>query len=285
MSQNVSSWNLIFFEVKFPNLIQFMRKYGIIQGSHTLEEAMRQYVSLFGLIALLMMGCSREVEVPSVQSAAEPVQQETEASFAEEEKSTEWVAGRLLQISNQYFDMLEKAQVEGLSFEEFRNKLHSFMTDSFIDQMKLQEYYKAGTGLTQLYLFHYEKGALDARTKILEQTKERISVKTMWFANELNSGYYEISTLVKSGDQWLLEAKESEEIPERGFELTPEEATVYMKGYSYFEKPFASVKFVGTKSLESSTVYSQFYEFNCDGTILYISPVDGYILGENMERF
>ncbi|MEJ8544989.1 hypothetical protein [Brevibacillus borstelensis] len=69
------------------------------------------------------------------------------------------------------------------------------MTDSFIDQENLQEYYTAGNGFTESLLFHYEKGAYDARTTILEQPPSGLSVKTMLFANELSSGYYEISTL------------------------------------------------------------------------------------------
>ncbi|MGO0061472.1 hypothetical protein ACTID9_15845 [Brevibacillus fluminis] len=247
---------------------------------------MRQFVSLVGIVALLLIGCSKESDVPPAQSATAAIQQDQAVPApVEEKKSVEWVAGRLLEISSQYFAMLGKAQDKALTFEEFRNKLHSIMTDSFIDQENLQQFYTAGNGLTELFLFHYEKGAFDARTTILEQTAERIKVKTMWFANELNSGYYEISTLVKSGDRWVLDAKESEPIPERGFELTPEEATVYMKSYPYYDKPVASIKFVGTKTLEGSSVYGQFYEFNCDGTTYYISPVDGYILDANMERF
>lgn len=247
---------------------------------------MRQFVSLVGMIAILLIGCSREDDIPPAQSATATIQQEqSEPAPVEEKKSVEWVAGRLLQISSQYVEMLEKAQNEDLTFEEFRNKLHSIMTDSFIDQENLQQFYTAGNGLTDLFLFHYEKGAFDARTTILEQTAEAIVVKTMWFANEMNSGYYEISTLVKRGDRWVLDEKKAEDIPERGFELTPEEAAAYMKSYPHYEKPVASIKFVGTKTLESSSVYGQFYEFNCDGVTYYLSPVDGYLLGANMERF
>ncbi|MEJ8544988.1 hypothetical protein [Brevibacillus borstelensis] len=77
--------------------------------------------------------------------------------------------------------------------------------------------------------------------------------------------------------------KKSEDIPELGFQLTPEEATIYMKSYPNYGRPVSTVTFVGTKTLESSSVYGQFYEINCDGTAYYISPVDGYVLAANQE--
>lgn len=248
---------------------------------------MRKFAALLGIMTLLMMGCTEQETASPIQSDTTTTAQvnSVQPAIAKEEKSVVWIKNRLLEISGQYFDLREEAKKQGLSFEEFRGELNNIVSDNFIDQSGLEQFYKGGNDLSDLYLFHYEKGSFEARTNVLEQTPDRIVVKTMWFANELNSGYYEISTLVKYDDSWLLDSKVTEETDEKGFQLTIEEATTYMKHFPYYEKPVTSIKYVGKKAVENSTEYGQFYEFNCDGTAYYISPVDGYILGANMERF
>ncbi|WP_301168885.1 hypothetical protein [Brevibacillus nitrificans] len=205
---------------------------------------------------------------------------------AREEMSKEWVVNRLVDISRYYFRKQEEALNQKLPFEEFREDLQSYMTDRFIDQEELEQYYDGGIGMTRLFLFHYEPGTLRARTTILEQTENRIVVKTMWFANELNSGYYEISTLLKSGGAWLLDEKRREETPKGGFQLTIQEAETYLKNYPYAEKPIQSVKFVGNQTLEDAHgEFADFYQFDCDGETYYISPVDGYVLSADLEHY
>ncbi|MED4584282.1 hypothetical protein [Brevibacillus choshinensis] len=257
---------------------------------------MRQVATLFVLILTLMStGCSEQAVAPTGESKTPT---ETEAKQAEigltageqpapvkEEKSKEWIMNRLVEISRRYFSQLEEATHQELPFEVFRENLQRYMTDRFIDQEHLEEFYKGGVGQNRLFLFHYEPGTLKARTTILEHTEDRIVVKTMWFANELNSGYYEISTLRKSGGDWLLDEKRREETPKGGFQLTTQEAEIYLKNFPYAEKPIQSVKYVGNKTLDAHKDFGLFYQFDGDGETYYISPFDGYVLSGDLEHY
>lgn len=250
---------------------------------------MKPLVTLFLLVmTLLVMGCTKqEAEtleqtetVSEASSKVDTPSMEAETHVvAAEAKSSKWVANRLLEISNHYFEQLEAAQIDDLPYEDFQKNLRSHMTDRFMDLEQLEEFYKVRTGLTAMYLFYYEPGALDARIKILEQTPERIVVQSMGFANELNSGYYEISTLVNSEGKWLLDERQREALPEEGFQLSIEEATTYMKQFPRFEQPVTSVQYVGTKTMENTPgAFGQFYQFDCGGTTYYLSPVDGFVM-------
>lgn len=260
---------------------------------------MRKLTSLFIVVGIVLItGCSEQTAAPHaepVSPAAKPEAKAVENRTAEpneqsppgeDEKPTEWIANRLVEISRHYFSELEEAEKQGLPFDDFRENLQRYMTDRYIDQERLEEYYKGGEGLTRLYLLHYEPATLKARTVVLEQTDKRIVVKTMWLANELNSGYYEISTLVYSGGDWLLDEKRREDMPEGGFQLTTREAAVYLQNSPYADKPFQSVKYVGNKTLEHfDGEFALFYQFDCDGETYYISPVDGYLLAADREYY
>ncbi|RNB88359.1 hypothetical protein EDM59_04335 [Brevibacillus nitrificans] len=248
------------------------------------------------LFALVSAGCSEEAPAPT-KGMKLPIDRDAtqkdpkpaagmQSGFAGEEMSKEWIVNRLVDISRYYFREQEEALNQNLPFEEFRDDLQRYMTDRFIDQEELEQYYDGGIGMTRLFLFHYEPGTLRARTTILDQTEDRIVVKTMWFANELNSGYYEISTLLKSGGAWLLDEKRREETPKGGFQLTIQEAETYLKNYPYAEKPIQSVKFAGNQTLEDAHgEFAVFYQFDCDGETYYISPIDGYVLSADLEHY
>lgn len=250
---------------------------------------MKQLVTLLLLtMILIMMGCTKQIAEPQKQTEtvseapgtdANPPPAAQAQTVVAEAKSAEWAVNRLLEISNHYFEQLEEAQTYDLPYEDFRKNLRSHMTDRFMDLEQLEEFYKIRTGLTAMYLFYYEPGALEARTKILEQTSDRIVVQNMGFANELNSGYYEISTLINSEGKWLLDERRREEISKEGFQLSIEEATTYMKQFPRFENPVTSVQYVGTKTMENTPgEFGRFYQFDCGGTTYYISPVDGYVM-------
>ncbi|MDF2682241.1 MAG: hypothetical protein K0R47_3431 [Brevibacillus sp.] len=257
---------------------------------------MRQVAALFFLILTLMStGCSEQAAAPIVgtkpptDTEAKQVEKGhiagEQPAPVEEGKSKEWIVNRLGEISRHYFSQMEEATHQELPFEVFRETLQRYMTDRFIDQEQLEEYYKGGVGQNRLFLFHYEPGTLKARTTILEHTEDRIVVKTMWFANELNSGYYEISTLRKSGGDWLLDEKRREKTPKGGFQLTTQEAAIYLQNYPYAEKPIQSVKYVGNKTLDAHRDFGLFYQFDCDGETYYISPFDGYVLSGDLEHY
>lgn len=247
---------------------------------------MKSFARFLGVFfALGIAGCSQQPAAPDTASSSEggeAIGTPAMAASASPEGSPQWAADRLLEISNQSYQRLAGAKSQDLPFESVREEVRLFMTDRFIDEEQLEQYYKGGVDPTRLYLFHYDPGALLARTAIQERTESRIVVKTMWFANDLNSGYYEISTLVKRGGGWLLDEKRREEMPEGGFGLTISEATVYMKNSPEVEPPAKSVRYVGTKNLEGfAGVYGRFYEFDCDGSAYYFSPVDGYVVSES----
>lgn len=238
-------------------------------------------------LVFFTIGCVKQGEdMQETAASPSPAAEERPAAVpVHEEKSVEWAANRLLEISNRYFERLEAAQAADLPFEKFRIQISGDMTDHFIAEEKMEEFYQVRVGLTALYLFHYEPGALAARTTILEQNAERIVVKTMWFANELNSGYYEISTLLNQEGKWLLDERQREELTEKGFQLSIEEATIYMKAFPFYEKPVTTVEYVDTIQLEDAPgEYGRFYQFMCDGNPYYISPVDGYVLHKKMEN-
>lgn len=258
---------------------------------------MRHAAAFFILLfALVSAGCSEGAGAPTEEMRL-PIEMDAKQKDPEpaagkqpgpagEKMSKEWVVNRLVDISRYYFSRQEEALNQNLPFEEFREDLQRYMTNRFIDQEQLEQYYAGGIGMTRLFLFHYEPGTLRARTTILEQTKDRIIVKTMWFANELNSGYYEISTLQKSGGNWLLDEKRREETPKGGFQLTIQEAETYLKNYPYAEKPIQSVKFTGNQTLEDAHgEFAVFYQFDCDGEKYYISPIDGYVLSADLEHY
>jgi|GEM_PF-1888630 len=240
------------------------------------------------LFAFFTIGCVKQgadIQETAVPPSPAAEEQPAPTPPVYEKKSAEWAANRLLEISNHYFERLEAAQTADLPFEKFQNQLSGDMTSDFIHQEQLEEFYQVRDGLTPLYLFHYEPGALAARTTIVDQSPERIVVKTMWFANELNSGYYEFSTLVNHGGMWLLDERTREELQEQGFQLTIEEATIYMKAFPYYEQPVTTVEYVDTIQLENAPgEFGRFYQFKCDGIPYYISPVDGYVLHQKMEN-
>ncbi len=259
---------------------------------------MRKLAALFiFVLPVLIAGCSEQTAAPmpafrssdrteakAVESgSAEPTEH---YSPGEDKKPTEWITNRLVEISRRYFSQLEEAQNKGLPFEAFRENLQRYMTDRFIEQEQLEQYYKGGEGLTRLFLIHYQPGTLKARTTILEQTDNRIVVKTMRLANDLNSGYYEVSTLVYSGGDWLLDEKRREDMPKGGFQLTTQEAATYLQNDPYAAKPFQSVKYVGNKTLAYfHGEFALFYQFDCDGETYYISPVDGYVLASDLKHY
>ncbi|EST55099.1 hypothetical protein T458_10715 [Brevibacillus panacihumi W25] len=235
-------------------------------------------------LVFFTIGCVKQGEdMQETAASPSPAAEERPAAVpVHEEKSVEWAANRLLEISNRYFERLEAAQAADLPFEKFRIQISGDMTDHFISEEKMEEFYQVRVGLTALYLFHYEPGALAARTTILEQNAERIVVKTMWFANELNSGYYEISTLINQEGKWLLDERQREELTEKGFQLSIEEATIYMKAFPFYEKPVTTVDTIQLEDVPGE--YGRFYQFMCDGNPYYISPVDGYVLHKKMEN-
>ncbi|MDR7316329.1 hypothetical protein [Brevibacillus nitrificans] len=123
---------------------------------------MRQAAAFFVLLfALVSTGCSEGAAAPTEEMKL-PIEMDAKQKDPEpaagkqpgatrEEMSKEWVVNRLVDISRHYFSKQEEALSQNLPFEEFREDLQRYMTDRFIDQEGLEQYYDGGIGMTRLF--------------------------------------------------------------------------------------------------------------------------------------